>query len=166
MRTSHLAAVSALASLVAGKNDFRSLGLLVPPTGDELHAELFAAAAVNTTGSAYFTQWLDHDDPSKGTFQQRYWWSSKYWAGPGSPVSRVDRTCQSRTKEVQVVFFTPGEAAAAPYGSYLTNTTISGLYAQEIRGAVILFERRHFWHTCYLISLTCPRSLLRRFISL
>ncbi|KAI9051530.1 hypothetical protein LZ554_004576 [Drepanopeziza brunnea f. sp. 'monogermtubi'] len=129
MRTSILAAATALASFVTAKNDFRSLGRLLPPLEDgDLHAEAFAAAAVTTTGSAYFTQLLDHDDPSKGTFQQKYWWNSEFWAGPGSPV----------------VFFTPGEAAAAPYGSYLTNTTVSGLFAQEIQGAVILFEHRYY----------------------
>jgi hypothetical protein len=40
------------------------------------------------------------------------------------------------------VFFTPGESAAAPYGGYLTNITITGLYAQEIKGAVVMVERQ------------------------
>lgn len=40
-----------------------------------------------------------------------------------------------------MVLFTPGEAAAADYTGYLTNVTITGLYAQEIKGAVILLER-------------------------
>jgi hypothetical protein len=42
------------------------------------------------------------------------------------------------------VIFTPGEAAAAPYGGYLTNATITGLYAQEVKGAVVMVEHR-FW---------------------
>lgn len=37
--------------------------------------------------------------------------------------------------------FTPGEIAAANYGAYLTNATIIGLYAQEIKGAVVMVER-------------------------
>ncbi len=42
------------------------------------------------------------------------------------------------------MLFTPGEAAAAPYGSYLTNATVVGLYAQEIKGAVVMIERKLF----------------------
>ena len=41
-----------------------------------------------------------------------------------------------------MVLFTPGEEAAAGYTGYLTNVTITGLYAQEIKGAVILLERK------------------------
>ena len=37
--------------------------------------------------------------------------------------------------------FTPGEIAAEPYGSYLTNKTIVGLFAQELKGAVVMVER-------------------------
>ena len=37
--------------------------------------------------------------------------------------------------------FTPGEVAAERYTGYLTNRTILGLYAQEVGGAIILFER-------------------------
>ncbi len=42
----------------------------------------------------------------------------------------------------QVVLFTPGEISAANYGAYLTNATITGLFAQEIKGAVVMVERR------------------------
>lgn len=38
-------------------------------------------------GEATFQQQLDHHDPAKGTFSQRYWWSTEFWGGPGSPVS-------------------------------------------------------------------------------
>jgi hypothetical protein len=38
--------------------------------------------------------------------------------------------------------FTPGEIAAANYGGYLTNATVVGLYAQEIKGAVVMVERK------------------------
>ena len=41
-----------------------------------------------------------------------------------------------------MVLFTPGEEAAAGYTGYLGNETITGLYAQEIKGAVILIERK------------------------
>lgn len=41
----------------------------------------------------------------------------------------------------QVVLFTPGEIAADQYTAYLTNKTLTGLYAQEINGAVVMLER-------------------------
>jgi hypothetical protein len=42
------------------------------------------------------------------------------------------------------VFFTPGEIAAAAYGAYLTNATVTGLFAQEIKGAVVMIEREQY----------------------
>ncbi|PYH99305.1 endoprotease endo-Pro [Aspergillus ellipticus CBS 707.79] len=81
-----------------------------------------------TTGQTTFEQLIDHNDPGKGTFSQRYWWSSEYWGGPGSPV----------------VLFTPGEVSADGYEGYLTNETLTGVYAQEIQGAVILIEHRYW----------------------
>lgn len=47
--------------------------------------------------------------------------------------------------------FTPGEEAAAPYTGYLYNDTITGLYAQEIEGAVLMVERELF-HIYYMLS--------------
>ena len=87
MKCSVFFAVSLLASLGTA-NKFLHLGKLIPPVdAEDESADAVAAAAVNTTGSAFFTQLLDHDDPSKGTFQQKFWWNSEFWAGPGSPVS-------------------------------------------------------------------------------
>lgn len=42
---------------------------------------------------------------------------------------------------MQVVLFTPGEEDASGYVGYLKNTTITGLIAQTIGGAVIVLER-------------------------
>ncbi|RFU34920.1 hypothetical protein B7463_g1407, partial [Scytalidium lignicola] len=101
----------------------------IPPTKDTVSfSKAAVAGAVNNTGTAFFTQILDHNDPSKGTFQQRYIWTSEYWNGPGSPV----------------VLFTPGETSADGYDFYLINTTIVGRFAQEIGGAALLLEHR-FW---------------------
>lgn len=87
MKFSILSSLSLLASLGAA-NQFANLGRLkVPIDAEDEHADVMAAAAVNTTGSGFFTQLLDHADPSKGTFQQKFWWNSEFWAGPGSPVS-------------------------------------------------------------------------------
>ena len=72
-------------------------GVLLPPLDeDDLTANRVAAALVTTTGDGYFEQLLDHDDPSKGTFKQKYWWNSEFYAGPGSPV-RQYRLCWSET---------------------------------------------------------------------
>jgi hypothetical protein len=43
-----------------------------------------------------------------------------------------------------VVFFTPGEVSATGYTGYLSNATITGRYAQEIGGAVVMVERELF----------------------
>lgn len=87
-----------------------------------------AAPADAINGSFTFQQYIDHDNPELGTFSQTIWWNDQYWAGPGSPV----------------VLFTPGEIAAAPYIGYLTNRTITGAYAQAIKGAVVMMEHRYW----------------------
>ena len=79
-------------------------------------------------GTGVFEQYIDHDHPELGTFQQRYWWSDEFFAGPGSPV----------------VLFTPGEIAADLYTGYLTNRTITGTFAQNIKGAVVMVEHRYY----------------------
>jgi len=86
MRVPLVSTLSALVcvSLVAA---IRPPGMLAPPLeeGDEFAIE--AAGALNFTGTAFFTQLLDHDNPNKGTFKQKFWYNSQFWAGPGSPVS-------------------------------------------------------------------------------
>ena len=37
-------------------------------------------------GHGIFRQFIDHADPSLGTFAQRFWYDFTYWGGPGSPV--------------------------------------------------------------------------------
>ncbi|OJJ42845.1 hypothetical protein ASPZODRAFT_75976 [Penicilliopsis zonata CBS 506.65] len=86
------------------------------------------ASASELSGNTTFEQLLDHNDPSLGTFSQRYWWNAEFWGGEGYPV----------------VLFTPGEISASGYEGYLTNETITGLFAQEINGAVILIEHRYW----------------------
>ncbi|KAH8588627.1 serine carboxypeptidase S28-domain-containing protein [Bisporella sp. PMI_857] len=115
----------------------RNIPLPPPEEGDfsPAHAR---AAITNLTGTAFFDQLLDHNDPSKGTFKQQYWWNATTWAGSGSPV----------------VFFTPGEIAAAPYTGYLTNRTITGVFAQELKGAVVMLEHRYYGSSSPYESLT------------
>lgn len=45
------------------------------------------ASEAFTYSTGYFEQLLDHDNPDAGTFMQRYFYSTTYWKGPGSPVS-------------------------------------------------------------------------------
>jgi hypothetical protein len=95
MKLSFASAISVLAwvGLVAGRRP----GILTPPLdkGDEFAIE--TAGASSTTGSAFFTQILDHDNPSKGTFQQKFWYNSQYWKGPGSPVCLVMCSMESNS---------------------------------------------------------------------
>lgn len=120
-----------VSSALAGR-----LGKKPKPTPPKLIDEQFTkenllakrATNTSTTGQGVFQQLIDHSDPSLGTFSQSFWWSSQYWTGPGAPV----------------VFFTPGEIAAAEYTGYLTNRTITGLFAQAIGGAVVMMEHRYW----------------------
>lgn len=74
-----------------------------------------------------FDQLLDHSDPSKGTFKQRFWWDASHWKGPGYPI----------------FLFNVGETAADGYTGYLEEGTLTGHYAKELDGAVIVIEREH-----------------------
>lgn len=91
-----------------------------------------------TMGNATFEQYIDHSDPGLGTFSQLYYWSSEFWAGPGSPV----------------VLFTPGEVNASDYTGYLTNATTTGVVAQEIGAAVIVIEHRYWGDSSPYAELT------------
>ncbi|KAF9881706.1 hypothetical protein CkaCkLH20_00852 [Colletotrichum karsti] len=81
-------------------------------------------AVVNGT----FDQLLDHTDPSKGTFKQRYWFNAEHWGGPGYPVFMVNA----------------GESEADGYLYFLNNGTIMYKYAEQFQGAIILFEHRYY----------------------
>lgn len=96
------------------------------------------AKRATTTGTGVFQQLIDHTNPDLGTFDQSFWWSSEFYAGAGSPV----------------VFFTPGEVEAAGYTGYLTNRTITGLFAQAIGGAAILMEHRYWGDSSPFTDLT------------
>lgn len=55
--------------------------------GMDFLRELAANVGNNSAGAATFDQPIDHNNPSLGTFKQRYWYNTTYWKGPGSPVS-------------------------------------------------------------------------------
>lgn len=79
----------------------------------------------NTT--YYFNQLIDHNDPSKGTFQQRYWHTYEFYES-GGPI----------------ILMTPGETNADGYEGYLTNVSINGLIAQQQSGSTIVLEHRFY----------------------
>ncbi|KAF9219959.1 hypothetical protein BS17DRAFT_716083 [Gyrodon lividus] len=78
----------------------------------------------------YFNQLIDHNNPSLGTFQQRYWMDWEFYEA-GGPI----------------VFMTPGETNADGYEGYLTNDTINGMIAQQQHGAAVLVEHRFFGYS-------------------
>ncbi|KAI9927094.1 hypothetical protein MW887_003477 [Aspergillus wentii] len=67
----------------------------------------------------------------------------------GSEEYKMSRTrllnCPDGSLRHKVVLFTPGEESADGYEGYLTNNTLTGVYAQEIQGAVILIELDRYW---------------------
>ncbi|ORY69115.1 serine carboxypeptidase S28 [Pseudomassariella vexata] len=111
----------------------------MPPLelSDEERAIILDSSNV-VTGSGTFEQYIDHSNPSLGTFHQSYWWNATSWEGPGSPV----------------VFFTPGEVAAAAYTGYLTERTITGQHAKAVGGAVIIMEHRYWGNSSPYVNQT------------
>ncbi|KAI1643959.1 peptidase S28 [Daldinia loculata] len=112
------------------------------PPSDNVSEEILAALAdpgQSATGIAYFEQYIDHNNPDFGVFNQTYWYNATFWKGPGSPV----------------ILFTPGEVAATGYVSYMTDQALTGLIAKEVGGAVILVEHRYWGNsTPYEIQTT------------
>ncbi|KAI1394425.1 endoprotease endo-Pro [Hypoxylon trugodes] len=110
------------------------LGLTPPapyPPPDDASDDFLAALAdpaETNTGIGFFEQYIDHNNPDLGTFNQSYWYNATHWQGPGSPI----------------VLFTPGESAASGYTSYITDQSITGLIAKEVGGAVVLIEHRYW----------------------
>ncbi|EME38167.1 hypothetical protein DOTSEDRAFT_75982 [Dothistroma septosporum NZE10] len=80
------------------------------------------------TLNATFEQLIDHSNPDLGTFEQFYFYDTRYWKGPGFPV----------------ILFTPGEVNATRYYSYLSTNRTTGLLAEEIGAATIVLEHRYW----------------------
>ncbi|OJT07638.1 hypothetical protein TRAPUB_1498 [Trametes pubescens] len=77
--------------------------------------------------SYVFQQLIDHNNPSLGTFRQRYWHTYEFYES-GGPI----------------ILFMPGETDADGYYDYLTNATINGQIAQKLNGATVILEHRFF----------------------
>ncbi|KAI1198091.1 serine carboxypeptidase S28 [Nemania serpens] len=103
----------------------------------ESHQAMLDDENLVTLGGGYFDQLLDHDDPSKGTFKQRYWWNAEFFE-EGGPI----------------FLFNPGEMSAGGATGYLQNITLPGYYAQQLKGAVILLEHRYWGESIPVETLT------------
>lgn len=144
--------VAALAASPVAANFATLSNLLTPPkiTADGTIVDEAQAATASSMrkraggGSApnivlaTFDQLIDHDRPELGTFKQRYWVNDQFYAGPGSPV----------------ILSTPGESAADGYTGYTTNRTITGEFAQQVGGAVVLIEHRYWGDSSPYTTLT------------
>ncbi|KAI8968824.1 peptidase S28 [Trametes punicea] len=77
--------------------------------------------------SYVFEQLIDHNNPSLGTFKQRFWHTYEFYE-PGGPI----------------ILMTPGEVDASGYTAYLTNSTLNGRIAQTLNGSTVILEHRFF----------------------
>ncbi len=107
----------------------RSNAMDIGPDDDTTTAAALHKRAETVNGWGTFDQLIDHANPSLGTFKQRFWYGTEYWAGPGSPIYLV----------------TPGEQSATGFNrTWLTNARLSGLFANQTGGAVVILEHRYW----------------------
>ncbi|PVH97482.1 serine carboxypeptidase [Periconia macrospinosa] len=99
-----------------------------PHRMNSFHLPADTVVATPTIQNSTFIQELDHKNPGAGNFSQWYMYSTEFWKGPGSPV----------------ILFTPGEADAAPYTSYLSKNRTTGVLAEKIGAAIICLEHRYW----------------------
>jgi len=124
-----------LAGLVSA--GFRFQGMNIGPVHPD--TEHLSKRYDRDTGWGTFDQQLDHTNPKLGTFKQRYWYSTEFWKGPGSPI----------------IVTTPGEQSASGFNStYFGLKRLPGLFAQQLGAAVILLEHRYWGQSSPFESLT------------
>ena len=134
----------AFAGVAAAIRNDAILGYVPPPPPNEaitLNVDGIsrrAPAAASPIQARTFQQLIDHADPSKGTFSQRYWYNAEFYRGPGSPI----------------VLNAPGEYAADDFTGYTTNRTLPGVFAQTSGGAAIILEHRYWGQSSPFDTLT------------
>ncbi|PHH79007.1 hypothetical protein CDD80_5860 [Ophiocordyceps camponoti-rufipedis] len=82
----------------------------------------------NNWQPAFFNQLIDHKDPSRGTFKQRYWLNVDAYGGPGSPI--VLQTPTERSVDQRQL---TGFKRSLPY-----------LFALSNKAAAIALEHRYW----------------------
>ncbi|KAG9018022.1 hypothetical protein FRB90_012581 [Tulasnella sp. 427] len=88
----------------------------------------------------YFDQLIDHNNPSLGTFKQRYFFSDQYYTGQGAPI----------------VFGTPGEQSADGFYTDLTGDSIMRSMMQTLGAGGIMLEHRYWGQSSPYQNLTAP----------
>ncbi|KIO21856.1 hypothetical protein M407DRAFT_28566, partial [Tulasnella calospora MUT 4182] len=74
----------------------------------------------------WFDQLIDHNNPSAGTFKQRYYFSDQYWTGDGAPI----------------ILQTPGETSAEGLWSQMQLGHIQNKMMGELGAAGVILERQ------------------------
>lgn len=74
----------------------------------------------------WFDQLIDHNNPSAGTFKQRYFFSDQYWTGDGAPI----------------ILQTPGETSAEGWWSQLQTGYIQNKMMGQLGAAGVILERQ------------------------
>lgn len=112
-------------------------GMKVGPIDDDTDLEGLTINGTNGWGT--FDQLIDHSNPKLGTFEQRFWYGTEYWKGPGSPIFLVN----------------PGEQAATRFNTtYTTLLRLPGLMAKTTGGAVVVVEHRYWGESSPFQELT------------
>ena len=112
---------------------------------------------LNTT--YYFDQLIDHNNPSLGTFKQRFWHTAQYYETGGPIVLLTPGEDNAERKSPQMpmkhcfllylglscsnlwLMITPTQIV---YTFFLTNETFNGQIAQQQNGAMIVLEHRYY----------------------
>ncbi|KAG9045422.1 hypothetical protein FS837_006332 [Tulasnella sp. UAMH 9824] len=121
--------------VVARTNPFTSsTGLQNPPPPpapgdiDELASE-----------AHYFDQLIDHKNPSRGTFKQRYFFTDKFWTQQGAPI----------------VLNNPGEESADGFDAWLTSpVSLQKALMRSFGAAGVVLEHRYWGKSSPFETLT------------
>ncbi|KAG9045423.1 hypothetical protein FS837_006333 [Tulasnella sp. UAMH 9824] len=77
----------------------------------------------------YFDQLLDHNNPSRGTFKQRYFFSDEFWTRQGAPI----------------VIMNPGEQSADGFDAELTSpASLQRALMMSLGAAGVVLEHRYW----------------------
>lgn len=75
----------------------------------------------------YFDQLIDHNNPSLGTFKQRYFFSDEFWTRQGAPI----------------VIMNPGEQSADGFDTELTSpASLQRALMMSLGAAGVVIERK------------------------